>query len=78
MFTDYTGMSQDQLTEKLLELRKKHSIAYQTGMSQDVVDQIQNMIDYLQIHMRSELASDDLRKAQDDDKDPDEDVLNIG
>jgi len=28
--------------------------------------------------MRSELASDDLRKAQDDDKDPDEDVLNIG
>ena len=78
MFTDYTGMSQDQLTEKLLELRKKHIMAHQSGMSQDVVDQIQNMIDYLQIHMRSQSASEDLRKAEDEGKDPDEDVLNIG
>jgi|TARA_R110001606_G_scaffold345481_1_gene494343 hypothetical protein len=78
MFTDYSGMTQDKLTEKLLELRKKHVMAFQAGMSQDVVDQIQNMIDHLQIHMRSEAASDALRKAEEDGTDPDIDVLNIG
>ena len=81
MFLDLENLNIEQLLEKQIELRKKMSQAHQTGMSQ-IMGQIQNMLDKVQISIRTKSEHQSMEKESErkieNGEDPDDDVLNIG
>lgn len=78
MFPDYSNSTVEQLLHKQLELKQKLLQAGSTGMSQQVISQLQNMIEHVnnEIQMKSEI--DKLNAAREEGNNPDETVLNIG
>ena len=81
MFLELEHLNIEQLLEKQIELRKRLSQASSTGMV-GVMDQIQNMIEQVQIEIKTKSAIQSNEKEREqkveDGKDPDDDVLNIG
>tara|TARA_B100002019_G_scaffold379_1_gene299 strand:- start:4742 stop:4987 length:246 start_codon:yes stop_codon:yes gene_type:complete len=81
MFLDLEDLNIEQLLEKQIELRKRMSQASSTGMVQ-VMGQIQNMLDQVQIEIRTKSEQQSMEKERErkieNGEDPDDDVLNIG
>ena len=81
MFLDLENLNIEQLLEKQIELRKRMSQASSTGMVQ-VMGQIQNMLDQVQIEIRTNSEQQSMEKERErkieNGEDPDDDVLNIG
>ena len=81
MFLDLEDLNIEQLLEKQIELRKRMSQASSTGMVQ-VMGQIQNMLDQVQIEIRTKSEQQFMEKERErkieNGEDPDDDVLNIG
>lgn len=81
MFLDIENLTIEQLLEKQIELRQKLQQANSMGMS-GPAGQIQDMIEQVQIEIRSKSQKDALQKEREkrieEGKDPDDDVLNIG
>lgn len=73
LWVDTTGMGLDDLMRKEIELRKKLSTVVRIGVSAEIINQLQNMIDDVR------LAIMEVNATKKDD--PDEnfnDYLNIG
>ena len=81
MFLDLENLNIEQLLEKQIELRKRMSQASSTGMVQ-VMGQIQNMLDQVQIEIRTKSEQQSMEKERErkieNGENPDDDVLNIG
>ena len=81
MFLDIENLTIEQLLEKQIELRQKLQQAGSMGMT-GPMGQIQDMIEQVQIEIRSKSQKDALQKEREkriqEGKDPDDDVLNIG
>jgi len=83
MFLDLNNLTTDQMLEKQIEVRQKITQAISAGMSQQVINQMQNVMNQLMIeyHTRVVLEAESQRRdqAHNEGVSPDEkDILNIG
>ena len=77
MFEDYDDLNSDQLIAKQIEMRRKLSTALNAGMSGPILDQLQTMIDYIGIEIKSKSAIEAM-KTGDDDDDSNGDGVSLG
>ena len=77
MFEDYDDLNSDQLIAKQIEMRRKLSTALNAGMSGTILDQLQTMIDYIGIEIKSKSAIEAM-KTGDDDDDSNGDGVSLG
>ena len=78
MFEDYDDLNSDQLIAKQIEMRRKLSTALNAGMSGQILDQLQTMIDYIGIEIKSKSAIEAMKTGDDDDSNGDGVSLGIG
>jgi len=83
MFLNFENLTTDQMLEKQIEIRQKITQAISTGMSQQIINQMQAVMDQLMIEYQSrilrEAENQRREQARNEDIDPDEkDILNIG
>ena len=80
MFPQYENLSVEEMLQKQIELKQKMAQALGTGMSSQVVDQIQNMLDYLNTEILTKVESEKIQQAIENGEDPNNDgiSLNIG
>tara|TARA_R110000772_G_scaffold37159_5_gene88500 strand:+ start:3327 stop:3566 length:240 start_codon:yes stop_codon:yes gene_type:complete len=77
MFEDYDDLNSDQLIAKQIEMRRKLTTALNAGMSGQILDQLQTMIDYIGIEIKSKSAIEAM-KTGDDDDDSNGDGVSLG
>ena len=78
MFEDYDDLNSDQLIAKQIEMRRKLTTALNAGMSGQILDQLQTMIDYIGIEIKSKSAIEAMKTGDDDDSNGDGVSLGIG
>ena len=83
MFLNFENLTTDQMLEKQIEIRQKITQAISTGMSQQIINQMQAVMDQLMIEYQArilrEAENQRREQARNEDIDPDEkDILNIG
>jgi len=83
MFANFEDMTVEQMLEKQIELKQKVAQAMSSGMSPQLIDQMQNMLDQLMVEYRTKVALEAEQqrreRAIEENRDPDEDnILNIG
>ena len=83
MFLNFENLTTDQMLEKQIEIRQKITQAISTGMSQQIINQMQAVMDQLMIEYQSrilrEAENQRREQARNEGIDPDEkDILNIG
>lgn len=83
MFPSLENLTVEQMLHKQLEFKQKLGQAMAAGMSSQVIDQIQTMIDFLNAEIRTKVEIEKLeeerKKAIEEDRDDDDGVsLEIG
>jgi hypothetical protein len=83
MFLNFENLTTDQMLEKQIEIRQKITQAISTGMSQQIINQMQAVMDQLMIEYQArilrEAENQRREQARNEGIDPDEkDILNIG
>lgn len=83
MFINFEEMSIEELLNKQIEIKRKIAQAYSSGMSMQIISQMQTMLDQIMIEVQSKSQQEQEQqkrdKAIEDGRDPDEDnILNIG
>ena len=78
MFEDYDDLNSDQLIAKQIEMRRKLSTALNAGMSGPILDQLQTMIDYIGIEIKSKSAIEAMKTGDDDDDISNGDGVSLG
>jgi hypothetical protein len=83
MFLDLDNLSVDELIQRQMEIRQKMTTAMNTGMSPAILGQMRNMLDQIDIEIKTKAQQERLDQERqqkiDNDEDPDSDnVLNIG
>ena len=78
MFEDYDDLNSDQLIAKQIEMRRKLTTALNAGMSGQILDQLQTMIDYIGIEIKSKSAIEAMKTGDDDDDISNGDGVSLG
>lgn len=83
MYDELEKLTVEQLLNKQIEIKQKVAQAYSAGMSPAIIDQMNNLLEFIMIEIRTKAALEEVEakraKAIEEERDPDEDsVLNIG
>lgn len=79
MFIELDGLSLDQLINKQIEIRQKMMQAVNSGMSPGLIAQMQGMLDYISIEIKTKTAVEQLsaEKTVADENDDDIDGVSL-
>ena len=82
MFPSLENLTLEELLNKQIEIKQKITQAYRSGMSMNVINQMQNMLDFIsvEIQTKSQLDQEDKKRerAIEEGRDPDDNIMNIG
>jgi flagellar biosynthesis chaperone FliJ len=82
MFPSLENLTLEELLNKQIEIKQKITQAYRSGMSMNIINQMQNMLDFIsvEIQTKSQLDQEDKKRerAIEEGRDPDDNVMNIG
>ena len=82
MFPSLENLTLEELLNKQIEIKQKITQAYRSGMSMNIINQMQNMLDFIsvEIQTKSQLDQEDKKRerAIEEGHDPDDNVMNIG
>jgi hypothetical protein len=78
MFDEYDDLTSDQLIAKQIEIRRKLSTALNAGMSGPILDQLQTIIDYIGIEIKSKVVIEAMKSGSDDDDMSNGDGVSLG
>ena len=82
MFPSLENLTLEELLNKQIEIKQKITQAYRSGMSMNIINQMQNMLDFIsvEIQTKSQLDQEDKKRerAIEEGRDPDDNIMNIG
>ncbi len=77
MFIELDGLSLDQLINKQIEIRQKMMQAVNFGMSPGLIAQMQGMLDYISIEIKTKTAVEQLSADKTNADENDDDINGV-